>query len=121
MLTVLWGVSLGLLLRAMGKTTTVSCSANNWGNDAGVRVCHLFKLLVAFCVFSILSFVAMLATAVVVRRRGGAAYGYSPAANPTKVGHKATATDTAYHPPSAYGAPPPAYNPPGSNAATAKP
>ena len=124
MLTGFWVVCFGLLLRALGDSTTVSCSVDNWGNGAGVRVCHLFKMLVVFSLFSILSLAAMLVTAVVVRRRSGAAHGYSPSANPVRVGHKttaaATATDTAYHPPPADGAPPPAYSP-GPNAAAAGP
>ena len=124
-LTIFWVICFGLLLRALGESMTASCSVDNWGNGAGARVCHLFKMLVAFSLFSILSLVAMLVAAVVVRRRGGAAHGYSPTANSVRVGHKATATatviatDTVYHPPPADGAPPPAYSPPGTNAAAA--
>ncbi|KAF8246724.1 hypothetical protein K440DRAFT_661827 [Wilcoxina mikolae CBS 423.85] len=110
-LTILWAACFGLLLKAMGKTTTETCDVKNWGNDAGVRVCHLFKVLATFTLFSLFSFVAMVVTAVVMRKRE-ASYKYTPTPNPANL----QKTNTSYNPPhnsaGAYGAPPPpAYNP----------
>jgi hypothetical protein len=112
-LTVLWTIAFALLVRAMGKTTTQKCDTAGWGNSDGIRVCHMFKVLVAFSFIAIVSFAAMVVTAVVARKRGPGGHKYQPTVNPANM----AAVDTAYggvqpapaHVPSPYAAPPPAY------------
>lgn len=81
LLCLVWIIAFGLLVRAMGSSATESCSAENWGNSEGIRVCHLFKMLLAMSVIVIVSFLAMAIFAVVARRKQ-AMYKYEPALNP---------------------------------------
>ena len=119
-ITIVWAVAFGMLVKAMGTTTTDSCTADNWGNSEGIRICHAFKTLVAFSVLGLVSMVAMVGTAVVIRKRVGT-HLYEPAANPVAMDR----INTSYKPmqsnnnseiysntDNTYGAPPPAYNPP---------
>ncbi|KAI5849835.1 hypothetical protein BZA05DRAFT_401694 [Tricharina praecox] len=91
LLFIVWAVSFGLLVRSMGSTTTQSCSTANWGNADGIRVCHMFKTLVAMSFIATLSCLAMVVVAVVARRKQ-AMHKYEPAHNPTNI----RTADTAY-------------------------
>jgi hypothetical protein len=48
MLSVFWATGFGLLTWAMSGTLVHKCNATNWGNDAGVMVCRLYKALFTF-------------------------------------------------------------------------
>lgn len=109
-LAIMWTASLALLLKAMGATTTQTCSLAAWGNADGVRVCHLFKVLVAFAALSLGAGMAVIAVAATARK-GEGKHKYEPATNPVVL----RSADTSYNPASVvYGAhnPPPTYGAP---------
>ena len=49
-LTVLWMLGFGLLVWNLSQTLTHKCVILNWGSQAGVMVCRLYKALTAFTV-----------------------------------------------------------------------
>jgi hypothetical protein len=105
LLFILWIVAFALLVRALGNTTTSTCSTSEWGNAAGVRVCNMFKCLVAFSFLGMVSTFGVVACAVVARKRVPKDFKYAPAVNPA---YPNTAyTGAAALQPPAYGTPPP--------------
>ncbi|KAA8892847.1 hypothetical protein FN846DRAFT_613297 [Sphaerosporella brunnea] len=83
-LLLLWTISFGLLLRAMGDTTTATCSTDDWGNADGVAVCHMFKCLVAFSLIVLVATLGIVVTAAVARKRQPKIK-YTPTLNPANV------------------------------------
>ena len=47
-LSVFWATGFGLLAWAMSGTLVHRCNIANWGNDAGIMVCRLYKALFTF-------------------------------------------------------------------------
>lgn len=98
-----------MLLKAMGKTTTQTCAVATWGNNQGVRVCMMFKVLVTFSFVALLAFVGMVIVAVVARKKQSG-HTYEPALNPANM-----RANTSYNPlrsnvhSAFYSAPEPAY------------
>jgi hypothetical protein len=48
LLSIFWATGFGLLAWAMSGTLVHRCDAANWGNDAGIMVCRLYKALFTF-------------------------------------------------------------------------
>jgi hypothetical protein len=51
-LVFMWVFTFAMLSRAMGRTTTETCDIANWGSDAGIVICHMYKCLFAFVFLS---------------------------------------------------------------------
>ncbi|KAI8931591.1 hypothetical protein NX059_011245 [Plenodomus lindquistii] len=54
-LTVLWAVSFSLLAWWSSGTLAHVCNVDNWGSDAGISVCRLYKVLFSFTLFGLVS------------------------------------------------------------------
>ncbi|KAI5852610.1 hypothetical protein DFP73DRAFT_628018 [Morchella snyderi] len=80
-LVFMWVFTFAMLSRAMGRTTTETCDIANWGSDAGIVICHMYKCLFAFVFLSWVMHVASTVLASTVRRKVNT-HAYEPAANP---------------------------------------
>jgi hypothetical protein len=53
-LSIFWATGFGLLAWAMsGGTLMHKCNIKNWGNDAGIMVCRLYKTLFTFALIGL--------------------------------------------------------------------
>ncbi|RPA71324.1 hypothetical protein BJ508DRAFT_419951 [Ascobolus immersus RN42] len=68
---ILWIVSWGALAQAMKKNIVVSCSAKNWGNSSGIKVCNFYKVAFAFCILSTIAMAITILIATSVRQHRG--------------------------------------------------
>jgi hypothetical protein len=68
-LLVLWILGLSLLGWNMAGTLGHVCNAANWGSDAGIMVCRIYKALFTFTLLGAISAVAMVVLDIKVRRK----------------------------------------------------
>ncbi|KAI5778186.1 hypothetical protein EDC01DRAFT_377428 [Geopyxis carbonaria] len=99
LLAVFWAVGFGMLVKAMGTTTTQTCSTTNWGNADGVRICNMYKVLVAFSFLAMFSFFCSFVFAVTIRKREDTtgSYRYQPTENPAINLHSRPASYASTH------------------------
>jgi hypothetical protein len=69
LLTLLWLLGLSLLGWNMAGTLGHVCNAANWGSEAGIMVCRIYKALFTFSLLSAISVLAMAVLDGKVRRR----------------------------------------------------
>lgn len=73
-LSALWIASTGIIVYNLLGTLSRSCSIANWGNNDGVSICNIYKLMFSGCVFATLSQLSLIILDVSARRnqnRGG--------------------------------------------------
>jgi hypothetical protein len=68
-LLVLWIFGLSLLGWNMAGTLGHVCNAANWGSDAGMMVCRIYKALFTFTLLAAISAFALVALDIKVRRK----------------------------------------------------
>lgn len=93
-ISLFWAFGAGAIGKGMGGNITRSCG--DWQATEGIVVCHLFKVIFAFCILGWFFFVCSVILASSVRRRAGA-HKYQPA-NPASLQQT-----TAYAPQSGLG------------------
>ncbi|KAG8532710.1 uncharacterized protein KY384_002587 [Bacidia gigantensis] len=69
-LTVCWLVSLALLTWNLSWTLGHRCGPINWGNNAGIMVCRLYKALTAFAVTGSAATIGALGLDLKIKREG---------------------------------------------------
>jgi hypothetical protein len=77
-LLLLWVVGLSLLGWNMSGTLGHVCNASNWGSDAGIMVCRLYKALFTFTLFGAISAIAMVTLDLKVRKKQTSLGKYNP-------------------------------------------
>jgi hypothetical protein len=77
-LLLLWVVGLSLLGWNMSGTLGHVCNAANWGSDAGIMVCRLYKALFTFTLLGAVSATAMVALDLKVRKKQNSLGKYNP-------------------------------------------
>jgi len=71
-LSIFWSTGFGLLTWAMSGLLLHKCNASNWGNDAGIMVCRLYKTLFTFALLGLISTFSALVLDIIVRKRENA-------------------------------------------------
>ncbi|TGZ79539.1 hypothetical protein EX30DRAFT_342182 [Ascodesmis nigricans] len=94
-LSLFWLISFSLLLRAMGSTTTSKCDTREWGSSSGIRICHLFKSLVAFSLLSVITIAGSAIFAFFIKKKANSGVKYAPALNP--INSQLANQETKYH------------------------
>jgi hypothetical protein len=99
-LSLFWALAFGALARAMGKTALERCDVYNWGNDDGIRVCHMYKALLGFTALSWMLHLGSFSFASIIRSRIRR-HAYALAPNPTnlrsqKTSYLSSSSDISY-------------------------